>query len=121
MPLIDVTHDGAVSEEALRRLGELLPDVVGEAVECPEEPSTGPVGPGDIEIRFRKKSPLDVGDLGVVIEVHTKPVKSAGIPPWPRGVASSEQQDSGQPACKVSPVSRKQAVRNQQYGAVHDR
>ena len=72
MPLIDVTYDGKVGEEVLRRLGELLPDVVGEAVECPEEPSTGPVEPGDIEIRFRKKSPLDVGDLDVVIEVRTK-------------------------------------------------
>ena len=41
MPLIDVTYDGTVGEEVLRRLGELLPDVVGEAVECPEEPSTG--------------------------------------------------------------------------------
>jgi hypothetical protein len=40
MPLIDVTYDGKVGEEALRRLGELLPDVVGEAVECLEEPST---------------------------------------------------------------------------------
>ena len=72
MPLIDVTYDGKLGEEVLRRLGELLPDVVGEAVECPEEPSTGPVEPGDIEIRFRKKSPLDVGDLDVVIEVRTK-------------------------------------------------
>ena len=35
MPLIDVTYDGKVGEEVLRRLGELLPDVVGEAVECP--------------------------------------------------------------------------------------
>lgn len=72
MPLIDVTYDGKVGEEALRRLGELLPDVVGEAVECPEEPQTGPAGPGDIEIRFREKSPLDVGDLDVVIEVRSK-------------------------------------------------
>jgi hypothetical protein len=72
MPLIDVTYDGKVGEEVLRRLGELLPDVVGEAVDCLEEPSTGPVEPGDIEIRFRRKSPLDVGDLDVVIEVRTK-------------------------------------------------
>ncbi|HEY1345495.1 MAG TPA: hypothetical protein VGF54_10950 [Streptosporangiaceae bacterium] len=57
MPLIDVTYDGSVDEEVLRRLGELLPAVVGEAVECPEEPWTGPEQPGDIEIRFRKKSP----------------------------------------------------------------
>jgi hypothetical protein len=72
MPLIDVTYDASVDEEALRRLGELLPAVVGEALGCPEEPRTGPEQPGDIEIRFRKKSPLDVGDLDVVIEVHTK-------------------------------------------------
>ncbi len=72
MPLIDVTYNRTVGEEVLRRLGELLPDVVGEAVECLEEPSTGPAEPGDIEIRFRKKSPLDVGGLDVVIEVRTK-------------------------------------------------
>jgi hypothetical protein len=72
MPLIDVTYDGKVDEEVLRRLGKLLPDVVSAAVECPEEPWTGPLAPGDIEIRFRKKSPLDVGDLDVVIEVRTK-------------------------------------------------
>jgi hypothetical protein len=72
MPLIDVTYDRKVGEQALRRLGKLLPDVVSEAVECPEEPWTGPAEPGDIEIRFRKKSPLDVGDLDVVIEVRTK-------------------------------------------------
>lgn len=72
MPLIDVTYDASVNEEVLRRLGELLPAVVGEAVECPEDPSAGPEQPGDIEIRFRKKSPLDVGDLNVVIEVRAK-------------------------------------------------
>jgi len=72
MPLIDVTYDASVDEESLRRLGEVLPAVVGEAVECPEEPQAGPEQPGDIEIRFRKKSPLDVGDLDVVIEVRTK-------------------------------------------------
>ena len=72
MPLIDVTYGGSVDQEVLRHLGELLPAVVGEAVECAEEPVTGPVQPGDIEIRFRKKSPLDVGELDVVIEVRTK-------------------------------------------------
>jgi hypothetical protein len=72
MPLIDVTYDGSVGGAVLRRLGELLPAVVGEAVECPEDPSTGPEQPGDVEIRFREKSPLDVGELDVVIEVRTK-------------------------------------------------
>jgi hypothetical protein len=72
MPLIDVTYDRRVDEQVLRRLGDLLPEVVSEAVECPEEPWTGPAEPGDIEIRFREKSLLDIGDLDVVIEVRTK-------------------------------------------------
>jgi len=46
MPLIDVTYGAGVGEEVLRRLAELLPDVVIEAVECPEEPVTGPPQPG---------------------------------------------------------------------------
>jgi hypothetical protein len=72
MPLIDVTYDGTVSEEVLHRLREILPDTVAEAVDCPEEPWIGPPGPGDIEIRFRKKSQLDVGDLSLTVEVRTK-------------------------------------------------
>ncbi|HEY3956904.1 MAG TPA: hypothetical protein VGM53_26330 [Streptosporangiaceae bacterium] len=72
MPLIDVTYDQNVDEKALHRLGELLPDVVSDAIECPEEPWTGPPQPGDVEIRFRRKSPLDVGELDVVVEVRTK-------------------------------------------------
>lgn len=72
MPLIDVTYDPTVDEDVLQRLAGMLPDVVSEAVDCPEEPWIGPAGPGDIEIRFRRKSQLDVGDLEVVIEVRTK-------------------------------------------------
>ncbi len=72
VPLIDVTHDESVGEETLRRLAEVLPDLVSEAVECPEEPWTGRLGPGDLEIRFRKRSAFDVGDLDVVVEVRTK-------------------------------------------------
>jgi hypothetical protein len=72
VPLIDVTYDRALGERVLRELAELLPDIVAEAVDCPEEPRIGPPEPGDIEIRFRQKSLLDVGELDVVIEVRTK-------------------------------------------------
>jgi hypothetical protein len=72
MPLIDVTYDKLVGEEVLHRLAEVLPDAVAEAVDCPEERWIGPPEPGDIEIRFRQKSDLDVGGLDVVIEVRTK-------------------------------------------------
>jgi hypothetical protein len=39
MPVIEVTYKpGSVTEPELRQLGDLLPDVVSEAVDCPEEP-----------------------------------------------------------------------------------
>lgn len=72
MPIIDVTYDDTVPEEELRRLVDLLPDVVGEGVDCPEEPWTGPPAKGDIQVRFREKGPLDSFDLNCVIEVRTK-------------------------------------------------
>jgi hypothetical protein len=82
MPLIDVTYDQKVGEEVLRRLGELLPAVVGEAVDGPEEPSTGPLEPGDIEIRFRKKSPLDVGDRADLIRDRLSRLPLGQIGVW---------------------------------------
>jgi hypothetical protein len=72
MPLIDVTYDDTVDEPLLRRLSEVLPDVVSEAADCPEDPWIGRADVGDIEIRFRRKNPLDVGQLNVVVEVRTK-------------------------------------------------
>lgn len=72
MPLIDVTYDPSIGEQVLRELARLLPGLVAQAVECPEEPWIGPPEPGDIEIRFRPKSSLDVGELDIVIEVRTK-------------------------------------------------
>jgi hypothetical protein len=67
-----VTYDNTVPEDALRKLGDVLPALICEAVDCPEEPCVGPVQIGDMEIRFRAKGPLDVGDLNCVIEVRTK-------------------------------------------------
>jgi len=72
MPIVDVTYASTVSDATLRRLAELLPAIVGEALACPEEPWTGPPAVGDIEIRFRPSGPMDVGDLDCIIEVRTK-------------------------------------------------
>ena len=76
MPLIDVTYDDTIGDSLLRRLGQVLPDLVSEAVDCPEEPWTGPPRAGDIEIRFRRKGGFDVGGLNVVVEVRTKRFES---------------------------------------------
>jgi hypothetical protein len=76
VPLVDITYDQSVGEEALRRLVQVLPDIVAEAVACPEEPWVGSPEPGDIEIRLRERSPHDLGELNVVIEVRTKLVAS---------------------------------------------
>ena len=76
MPLVDVVYSHDVSDHALRDFAELLPDLIAEAVDCPEEPWTGPAGPGDIEIRFRPRGDFDVGHLRFVIEVRTKRLAS---------------------------------------------
>ena len=83
MPLIDVIHSVTLDEQRLRHLGAALPDVVAEAVDCPEEPWLGPPRVGDIEIRFRRKGPFDVGDLDVVVEVCTKRFASR-VEDWQR-------------------------------------
>ena len=72
MPLVDVAYDSSVPESVLRQLGELLPNLVAAAVDCPEEPWVGTLGIGDLEIRFRRRSQFDVGELNCVIEVRTK-------------------------------------------------
>ena len=72
MPLVDVTYDSSIQAQALQQLREVLPEVIAEAVDCPEDPWTGPPKVGDIEIRFHPRHALDVGDLNVVIEVRTK-------------------------------------------------
>jgi hypothetical protein len=72
VPLIDVTYDSSVPEHLLGKLGEVLPAIVSEAVDCPEEPWIGPPALGDIEIRFRARNEFDVGELNCVIEIRTK-------------------------------------------------
>jgi hypothetical protein len=72
VPLIDVTCDPAVPHDLLRRLGVVLPKIVSEARDCPEDPWIGPPAPGDFDIRFRARGAFDVGELDCVIEVRTK-------------------------------------------------
>ena len=76
VPLVDVTYNDQVDNAQLLRLGELLSEVVPQAVDCLDEPFTGPLAPGDLELRFHPKSTLDVGDLNLVIEVRTKRFES---------------------------------------------
>lgn len=71
MPLVDVTCSPAVGADARRRIAEALADVVPLAVECAEEPRTGPLRAGDLEIRLRDRGRDDVGELDVVVEVRT--------------------------------------------------
>jgi hypothetical protein len=72
VPFIEVVYDSTITEPMLRQLAELLPDLVADAVACPEEPKAGPPEPGDIEIRFRAKGTFDVGGLNCAVEVRTK-------------------------------------------------
>lgn len=79
MPLVVVNYDPrAVTDVELRHLGALLAGVVPEAVECPEEPHTGPLTPGDMNIFFRPTGPLDMTELDCIVEVRTE-LFSSGI------------------------------------------
>lgn len=72
MPFIDISYDDTLSQPELRQLADALPEVLAEALDCPEDPHVGPPEPGDIEIRFRSRGPLDVGGLNCVVEVRTR-------------------------------------------------
>jgi hypothetical protein len=72
VPFVEVVYDTTITEPMLRKLTELLRDLVAEAVACPEEPNVGPPEPGDIEIRFRPQGPFDVGGLNCAVELRTK-------------------------------------------------
>ncbi|KAA1423157.1 hypothetical protein [Nocardioides antri] len=72
MPIVEVTHDPHVAEETLQRLAQALPHAISLAVECPEEPYDGTLRAGDVDIRFRSRSPFDSGGLQIVVEVRSK-------------------------------------------------
>ncbi|MEV1005958.1 hypothetical protein [Streptomyces sp. NPDC049881] len=72
MPLVEITYAPHVDESLLLQLRSVLPHLVSLAVECPEEPYDGDLQPGDVDLRFRPRGPLDGGGLDVVIEVRSK-------------------------------------------------
>ncbi|ONK14179.1 hypothetical protein [Streptomyces sp. MP131-18] len=72
MPLVEITYAPHIGEPVLRALASVLPHLVSEAVECPEEPYDGDLRPGDVSLRFRPLGPLDRGGLDLVIEVRSK-------------------------------------------------
>ncbi|MBC9727129.1 hypothetical protein [Streptomyces sp. TRM68367] len=69
---VEITCAPQVPEATLRELAAILPHLVSQAVECPEEPYHGDLQPGDVELRFRRLGPLDRSGLDVVIEVRSK-------------------------------------------------
>ncbi|OMQ23119.1 hypothetical protein BK799_31995 [Rhodococcus sp. D-1] len=69
----------SVLEATLRELASVLPHLVSEAVQCPEEPYDGALRPGDVDIRFREFGPFDRGGLPVVIEVRSKWFESRAV------------------------------------------
>lgn len=72
MPIVDVHHRRDLPAEELSKLARLLPDLVAEAVDCPEEPWVGPPQPGDIDVRFHQRGEHDVGYLPLTVEIRTK-------------------------------------------------
>ncbi len=52
MPIVEVMLGQGVSDCQVADLAAVLPHAVSTAVECPEEPCDGRLGPGDVELRF---------------------------------------------------------------------
>ena len=76
VPLVDVSHDPRLTSAELARIADALRHCIPLAVDCEEEPIVGPIGIGDLEIRFRRRASEDVGDLVALVEVRTKRFKS---------------------------------------------
>ncbi|GHH37920.1 hypothetical protein [Lentzea cavernae] len=72
MPLVEINYAPHVPHAVLEELAAMLPHAVSVAVECPEEPYDGDLRPGDVELRFRPRGPLDVSGMDVVVEVRSK-------------------------------------------------
>lgn len=94
MPLITITYSD-ISIDTLQKIAKRLPHIVSEAIECPEEPYDEYLKPGDVDIRFHERSPLDTGGLPLVIEVHTKYYESR---------ATNRQQRSDMIYNQLSPL-----------------
>lgn len=72
MPIVEVTLAPRVTEDQVDRLAAVLPHAVSVAVECPEEPYDGDLKPGDVEVRFTRRGPHDIGGLDVLVQVRSK-------------------------------------------------
>ncbi|CAB4766277.1 unannotated protein [freshwater metagenome] len=72
MPIVEVMLGQGVSDCQVADLAAVLPHAVSTAVECPEEPYDGRLGPGDVELRFRSLGPHDSSGLDVTIEIRSK-------------------------------------------------
>jgi hypothetical protein len=95
VPLVDVIYDDTLDDELLRRLGDALPDIVAEAVDCPEEPAIGPPGAGDLEVRFRRKGEFDVGSTSL-----WRSARSCLTVDSPTSNSESMSSETASPSCR---------------------
>src|SRR5690606_26603244 len=72
MPIVDVTCSDRVSSKTKRALGDRLPELVSEAVECEAEPYDRQLRPGDVTLRFHDFGPWDRTGVDILIEVKSK-------------------------------------------------
>jgi hypothetical protein len=70
VPIISVSHKQSAPPELLELLARELPEIVSQALACPEEPYERELGPGDVNLRF---SPVlaDREGLDYLLEIRT--------------------------------------------------
>jgi len=71
MPIVTVSHKESAGTSVLDDLRQELPDIVSQALDCPEEPYDGQLRPGDVNLLFSATLSREEG-LDYLIEIRTR-------------------------------------------------
>ncbi len=75
MPIISVSHKRAAPADLLELLARELPEIVSQALDCPEEPYDRELAPGDVNLRFLPVL-ADGEGLDYLLEIRTSSTAS---------------------------------------------
>jgi hypothetical protein len=71
MPIVSISHKNSAPPELLELLARELPEIVSEALACPEEPYDRNLRPGDVNLRFLPVLAAGEG-LDYLVDIRTR-------------------------------------------------
>jgi hypothetical protein len=75
MPIVSVSHKRSAPPELLELLAQELPEIVSQALACAEEPYSGNLHAGDVNLRFLPAL-TDREGLDYLLEIRTRKTES---------------------------------------------